>query len=83
MNSAYLIPTVNLRYLFNRVNVLKYFCILEHWDNEKVRIIDDKIVKVIGEDFEDALELKNLLISSYDKFRNILFISKYVIKSLE
>ena len=42
----------------------------------------EKIIKVIGDDFDDALELKNRLLLSYDKLKNISFISKYVIKSL-
>ena len=43
----------------------------------------DKIIKIIGDDFEDATELKNRLIEAYDKLKGISFISKYVIHSLK
>lgn len=99
---------------FNRVGVIKYFCILEEWDNDIIKVIDDKIlnpieylyflnlknkkmlldlgiyerdiekiIKIIGDDFDDALDLKNRLLTSYDKLKNISFISKYVIRSLD
>lgn len=42
----------------------------------------DKIIKVIGDDFEDVNELKNRLIQNIDKLDGISFISKYVIKEL-
>lgn len=108
MKSSYIEHT-----FFNRVNVIKYFCTLEQWDDEIIKVIEDKIlnpieylyfinlknkkmlldlgiyerdiekiIKVIGDDFDDALELKNRLLLSYDKLKNISFISKYVIKSL-
>lgn len=43
----------------------------------------DKIIKIIGDDFEDATELKNRLIEAYDKLKGISFISKYVIQNLK
>ncbi|MGB8454245.1 MAG: hypothetical protein WCD89_18175 [Anaerocolumna sp.] len=98
---------------FNRVGVIKFFCILEGWDSEIIKTIDEKvlnpieylyflnlknkkmlldlgiyerdiekIIKIIGDDFDDALDLKNRLLTSYDKLKNISFISKYVIRSL-
>ena len=42
----------------------------------------DTIIKVIGEDYEDAFELKRLLQLAWDKLQGISFISKYVIQSL-
>ena len=42
----------------------------------------EKIIKVIGNTFEDEIELKNKLIDNIDKLDNISFISKYVIRSL-
>lgn len=42
----------------------------------------DVIVKVIGEDYEDAFELKRRLQLAWDKLQSISFISKYVIQSL-
>lgn len=42
----------------------------------------DAIIKIIGEDYEDAFELKRRLQFAWDKLQNISFISKYVIQSL-
>jgi hypothetical protein len=42
----------------------------------------DKIIEVIGEDFKDTFELKNLLLANKDKINKISFISRFVIKSL-
>ena len=42
----------------------------------------ETIVKVIGDDYEDAFELKRRLQDSWDKMKNISFISKYVIQNL-
>jgi replicative superfamily II helicase len=42
----------------------------------------DQIVNIIGENFQDAFELKQLLINNKEKLNNISIISKFVIKSL-
>jgi len=42
----------------------------------------DKIIAVIGEDFQDTFELKNLLLANKDKINKISFVSRFVIKSL-
>lgn len=42
----------------------------------------EKIIKIIGDDFDDTTELKNRLINSLDRLRNISYISKYVIQNL-
>lgn len=42
----------------------------------------DAIIKIIGEDYEDAFELKRRLQIAWDKLQGISFISKYVIQSL-
>lgn len=42
----------------------------------------NKIINVIGEDFEDIQELRRLLKQNIKKFNNISYISKYVIKNL-
>lgn len=43
----------------------------------------DKIIKVIGDDFDDAVDLKNRLLSSYSQLKGISYISRYVIRGLE
>lgn len=42
----------------------------------------EKIIKVIGDDFDDTTELKNRLISNFDKLGAISYISSYVIQNL-
>lgn len=42
----------------------------------------DNIINIIGDDFEDAFELKNRLKHNIQKIRNLSFISQYVIKEL-
>lgn len=42
----------------------------------------DKIISVIGENFKDTFELKKLLTDNKDKFGELSFISKFVIRSL-
>lgn len=42
----------------------------------------EKIIKVIGDDFDDTTELKNRLISNIDKLGTISYISSYVIQNL-
>ena len=42
----------------------------------------EKIIKVIGDDFDDTTELKNRLINNFDKLGNISYISSYVIQNL-
>lgn len=41
-----------------------------------------KIIKVIGEDFEDTLSMKKALTENYNKMKNISYISKFIIESL-
>lgn len=42
----------------------------------------EKIIKVIGDDFDDTTELKNRLINNFDKLGAISYISSYVIQNL-
>ena len=42
----------------------------------------EKIIKIIGDDFDDTTELKNRLINNFDKLGNISYISSYVIQNL-
>ncbi len=42
----------------------------------------ENIIKIVGSNFEDELELKNRLIDNVNKLDNISFISKYVINNL-
>ena len=42
----------------------------------------EKIIEVIGNEYEDINELKNKLVYNIEKLENISFISKYVIKNL-
>lgn len=42
----------------------------------------ETIVKIIGENYEDAFEMKQLLKDNLGRFKNISFISKYIIESL-
>lgn len=42
----------------------------------------ETIVKIIGDDYEDAFELKQRLQSAWDKLQDISFISKYVIRAM-
>lgn len=42
----------------------------------------DKIIKIIGDSFEDAFELKQLLINNMNKLNKISYISKYIISNL-
>lgn len=42
----------------------------------------DKIIKVIGDDFEDTFELKQRLSDSFPKLKGISYISKYVIQNM-
>lgn len=39
----------------------------------------DKIIKVIGDDFDDTVELKSRLSANFNKLKNISSVSKYVI----
>lgn len=41
-----------------------------------------KIIKVIGEDFEDTLSMKKALKDNYHKLKNLSYISKFIIESL-
>lgn len=99
---------------FNRVNIIRYFCVLENWEENIIQVMDnkilnpieflyfinlknkkmlldlgiyerdiDKIIKVIGDDFDDAVDLKNRLLSSYSRLKGISYISRYVIRGLE
>lgn len=40
------------------------------------------IIKIIGENFNDTFELKNLLIKNKDRFKKLSYLSKYIIDSL-
>ncbi len=42
----------------------------------------EKVIKIIGNDFEDEIELKNKLIDNIEKLDNLSFISRYVIRNL-
>lgn len=42
----------------------------------------EKVVKIIGDDFDDAFDLKQRLTDNIKKFRDISYISKYVINNL-
>lgn len=42
----------------------------------------NNIIKVIGDDFDDAFELKQRLSSNFTKFKDISYLSKYVIRNL-
>ncbi|WP_216095026.1 hypothetical protein, partial [Bacillus thuringiensis] len=42
----------------------------------------NKIIKIIGDDFEDAFELKQRLASNFSKLKDISYVSKYVIKNI-
>lgn len=42
----------------------------------------EKIIQIIGSDFEDEIELKNKLIDNIEKLDKVSFISKFVIKNL-
>lgn len=42
----------------------------------------EKIIKVIGDNFIDASELRSLLTKNFTKLSNITFVSKYIIKNL-
>lgn len=42
----------------------------------------EKVIKIIGNDFEDEIELKNKLIDNIERLDSVSFISKYVIKNL-
>lgn len=42
----------------------------------------EKVIKIIGNDFEDEIELKNKLIDNIEKLDSVSFISKYVIRNL-
>lgn len=42
----------------------------------------DKIIKIIGHDFDDTVDLKYRLSSNFNKLKNISFVSKYVILKL-
>ena len=42
----------------------------------------DKIIQVIGSDFDDTTELKNRLLENWDRLGSISYISKYVIRNL-
>lgn len=39
----------------------------------------DKIIQIVGKDFEDTFELKKRLQANFDKLQGIGFISRYVI----
>lgn len=42
----------------------------------------DKIIKVIGDDFDDAFELKQRLFDNITKLKDISYVSKYIINDL-
>lgn len=42
----------------------------------------NKIIKVIGDDFDDAFELKQRLTINFTKIKDISYVSKYVIKNM-
>lgn len=42
----------------------------------------EKVIKIIGNDFEDEIELKNKLIDNIERLDSVSFISKYVIRNL-
>jgi len=42
----------------------------------------DKIIRVIGDDFDDAFELKQRLADNISKFKDISYVSKYIINGL-
>lgn len=42
----------------------------------------NKIIKIIGDDFEDAFELKQKLSSDFSELNDISYVSKYVMKNL-
>ena len=42
----------------------------------------DAIVRIIGEDYEDAFAMKKLLKDNIDNFQRISYISKYIIGNL-
>lgn len=42
----------------------------------------DKIIKIIGDDFDDTIDLKSRLSINLNKLKNISFVSKYVILKL-
>lgn len=42
----------------------------------------EKIIKIIGDDFDDIIELKNRLIEAKDSLKNISYLSRYVIDSM-
>lgn len=42
----------------------------------------EKIIQVIGSDFDDTTELKNRLLENWNKLSSISYISKYVIRNL-
>lgn len=42
----------------------------------------EKVIKIIGNNFEDEIELKNKLIDNIERLDSVSFISKYVIRNL-
>jgi len=42
----------------------------------------EKIIKIIGDDFDDAFELKQRLLDNYNKFKDISYVSRYVIQNI-
>lgn len=42
----------------------------------------EKIIQVIGDDFDDTIELKNRLLENWNKLGSISYISRYVIRNL-
>jgi len=42
----------------------------------------EKIIRVIGEGFNDTFELKSLLLKNRDKLKNVGYLSQYIIESL-
>lgn len=42
----------------------------------------ERIIKVIGEDFNDTFELKSLLLKHKDRLKNLGYLSQYIIESL-
>jgi hypothetical protein len=41
-----------------------------------------KIIQIIGSDFDDAFELKQKLLENFNKFKNITYLSRYIIGKL-
>lgn len=72
-------------HIINTIEFL-YFANLKH----KKMLLDlgiyerdiDKVIKVIGDDFDDAVELKQRLAENLEKIKDISYITKYIIKNI-